>query len=156
LICTKESKQIDAETKLLCRNAPENQKTQQHYHHHHHLLLLLLFLLLFAYQESGSVVFIAIQNELDERWCWQLHLIPTTTTTTTTRRSMMMTMMKKKRIITRLMICKTEICALCASTELFPISYCFSTIASRLHNYGTAAKEKKKKKKKKKNKMIIS
>jgi hypothetical protein len=150
LICTKESKQIDAETKLLCRNAPENQKTQQH-----HLLLLLLFLLLFAYQESGSVVFIGIQNELDERWCWQRHLITTTatTTTTTTRRSMMMTMMKKKRIITRLMICKTEICALCASTELFPISYCFSTIASRLHIYGTAPKQKKKKKKKK---MIIS
>jgi hypothetical protein len=142
LICTKESKQIDAETKLLCRNAPENQKTQ---HHHLLLLLLLLFVLLFAYQESGSVVFIAIQNELDERWCWQLHLI---TTTTTTRRSMMMTMMKKKRIITRLMICKTEICALCASTELFPISYCFSTIASRLHIYGTAPKEKKRKKKK--------
>jgi hypothetical protein len=147
LICTKESKQIDAETKLLCRNAPENQKTQQH--HLLLLLLLLLFLLLFAYQESGSVVFIAIQNELDERWCWQLHLIITTTTTntTTSRRSMMMTMMKKKRIITSLMICKTEICALCASTELFPISYCFSTIASRLHIYGTAPQEEKKKKK---------
>jgi len=154
LICTKERKQIDAETKLLCRNTPENKKTQQHHHHHHLLLLLLLFLLLFAYQESGSVVFIAIQNELDERWCWQLHLI-ITTTTTTSRRSMMMTMMKKKRIITSLMICKTEICALGASTELFPISYCFSTIASRLHIYGTAPKEKKKKKKKKK-KMIIS
>jgi hypothetical protein len=152
LICTKESKQIDAETKLLCRNAPENQKTQQR--PLLLLLLLLLFLLLFAYQESGSVVFIAIQNELDERWCWQLHLIITTTTNTSSRRSMMMTMMKKRRrIITRLMICKTEICALCASTELFPISYCSSTIASRLHIYGTAPKEKKKKKKKK---MIIS
>jgi hypothetical protein len=125
------------------------QKTQKTQQRPPLLLLLLLFLLLFAYQESGSVVFIAIQNELDERWCWQLHLIITTTTTTntTSRRSMMMTMMKKKRIITRLMICKTKICALCASTELFPISYCFSTIASRLHIYGTAPKEKKKKKK---------
>jgi len=122
LIFTKESKQIDAETKLLCRNAPENQKTQQR-PLLLLLLLLLLFLLLFAYQESGSVVFITIQNELDERWCWQLHLIITTTSTTTnttSRRSM--TMMKKRRIITRLMICKTEICALCASTEIFPIS----------------------------------
>jgi hypothetical protein len=132
LICTKESKQIDAETKLLCRNTPENQKTQRLL-----LLLLLLFLLLLAYQESGSVVFITIQNELDERWRWQLHLIITTTTTsnTSSRRSMMMTRIKKRRIITRLMICKTEICALCASNEIFPISYCFSTIASRLHIY---------------------
>jgi hypothetical protein len=45
-------KQADAEIRLLCRNAPEKQKTHHHQHQHHLLLLLLLllFFLLLTYK----------------------------------------------------------------------------------------------------------
>jgi hypothetical protein len=43
-------KQADAEIRLLCRNAPENQKTHHHQYHLLLLLLLLLFFLLLTYK----------------------------------------------------------------------------------------------------------